>query len=123
MEEIKLFNQLNFLKNEIEKDLSVLNTLQCDLMLKDVYEKNRTMCEKLTCSQNEFEVKIEEFKNENLRLEKELEKKANFIFDKESQIKRLNENIKDILEENKRINLNNCDLKSNGFIYCFILFA
>ena len=111
MEEFKLFNELNFLKNEIEKDLTVLNTLQCDMMLKDAHEKNRELTEKLRSSHNELEFKIDELKKEISGLEKKLEKKEKILTEKEEQIRGINDNLKLTIEENQRLNWNNCELK------------
>jgi len=117
MEEIKLFNELNFLKNEIEKDLTVLSTLQCDMMLKDINEKNRELSEKLRSSQNELEFKIDELKKEIFGLEKKLEKKEKILSEREEQIRRINDNLKLTIEENQRLNWNNCELKGKFMLY------
>ena len=122
MEEIKLFNELNFLKNEIEKDLTVLSTLQCDMMLKDAHEKNRELSEKFRSTQNELEFKIEELKKEISGLEKKLEKKEKILSERDEQILGMNDNLKLTIEENQRLNLNFRELKGKFLLYSIKFF-
>ena len=89
-----------------------MNTLNCDLKIKSVLERNSKLSEDIANLKNEFEVIKEEKVKEKLCLMQELERKDNIIEKKDSQSSKLNENLKNFVEENKRLNVENVNLRS-----------
>jgi hypothetical protein len=105
MEEIKLFYELYSIKNEIERDLSVINKLECDVKMKSILDKNRELDDEMLLIKKGFDLEIQDKKSEILRLRNEIETRDEIIEDQDSRIKKLNESLKDMIDENKRMNV------------------
>lgn len=103
MEEIKLFDELNFIKNEIEKDLNNLDKIQNDLKIRVVYDNNKELSDRVCMLTNDYNLKISELKNHNLSLEKEIVKVNSNLGEKDKEIIQMKENMKNLIEENKNL--------------------
>src|SRR5690349_20401882 len=113
MEEIKLFEDLNFIKNEIEKDLNTLEKIQTDLKLRVVYDNNKELSDRVYILTNDYNARINELKNENSSLEKEISKLNNQLNDKHTEVLKIKENMKNLIEENKNLMSSLNNIKGN----------
>ena len=119
MEENKLFNELYFIKYQIQNDLNILKNLQNDLKLKNLNEANKNLLETICLVKSEYQINLEKVEKENLNYVQEVAHQGNIIVEKENQIKILKEKLSDFAEENKIINFKFVELKSNLLINTF----
>ena len=120
MEENKLFNELHFIKYQIQNDLNILKNLQNDLKLKNMNEINKNLSETICLVKSEYQMNLEKVDKENLNYVQEFARQGNIIVEKENQIKILNEKLTDFAEENKMMNFKYVELKSNLLIILFM---
>jgi hypothetical protein len=119
MEENKLFNELYFIKYQIQNDLNILKNLQNDLKLKNMNDTNKNLLETICLVKSEYQMNLEKVEKENLNYIEELAHQGNIIVEKENQIKILKEKLSDFAEENKIMNFKFVELKSNLLINTF----
>jgi len=120
MEEFKLFNELYLIKYEIERDLDAINKMQCDEKLKSIIGKNRELENEMLLIKQGFDFEIQEKISENLSLNNEIERRGEIIEERDGKIRKLNDTLKDLIDENNRINVEFNNLK--GILLCFINF-
>jgi hypothetical protein len=106
MDEIKLFDEINKIKFEIEKDLITVEKLQSHLNLKSIYENNKNLNTKLISLSSDFNININELKAKNGYLEKEVFRLNDSIVMKDKEIFQLKNNNLKIIEENEILDSN-----------------
>ena len=111
MEEIKLFDELNFIKYEIEKDLNTLEKIENHLKLKIVYDNNKELSDRVFNLTNDYNNRINELKCHNTYLERDHSKINEILNDKDKEISRLKLGMKDIIDENKNLQISLSRLK------------
>ena len=98
MEDIKLIYELNFIKNEIEKDINVINKLENDLKLRDIYHNNKDLSNTIASLTDDYNLRLNELKNKNILLEKGLYKLSDQLEDKEKEENNIKEGFNTYLE-------------------------
>lgn len=96
MDDINLFIEISCLKQEIQNDLHKMDKISNDLDLQAIYESNQELSNKIYQLNQNCTSKIENLKNQNNKLEKEILRLTNFNHNQEAKINQLT-------EENDRI--------------------
>ena len=88
MDDINLFIDLGAIKHEIEKDFRRIDKIANDLDLQAIYSSNQELSDKVYQMNQNCTKKIENFKSQNQKMEKEIVKlnTANINKDNEIQI-------------------------------------
>jgi ribosomal protein S3 len=112
MEAFNLFNQLNYIKNEIDEDLGRLRILQKDLQLRSVSDNNKELEDRVRLLDSEYFRRDEESKKIRDELKIQVIRCEEVIGDKDREIYLLNEKMKELMQDNKVFEINLNTLKS-----------
>lgn len=91
MDDINLFIEISSIKQEIQNDLHKMDKISNDLDLQAIYESNQELSNKIYQLNQNYTSKIENFKNQNNKLEKEILRLTNLNHNQETKIKQLTE--------------------------------
>jgi ribosomal protein S3 len=112
MEAFNLFNQLNYIKNEIDEDLGRLRILQKDLQLRSVNDNNKELEDRVRLLDSEYFRRDEESKKIRDELKIQVIRCEEVIGNKDREIYLLNEKMKELMQDNKVFEINLNTLKS-----------
>ena len=102
MDDINLFIELSSIKQEIQNDLHKMDKISNDLDLQAIYESNQELSNKIYQLNQNYTSKIENFKNQNNKLEKEILRLTNLNHNQETKIKQLTEENESIKAEKEQ---------------------
>lgn len=105
MEEINLFHELNKIKIEIDKDLSIIDMLEYELKLKTNNHTNKELQIRINKINEHFGTQCEQLKNENYKFKTEIEKLNELCFEKDNLIQKLNTNLNVAHKEGKNLEI------------------
>jgi hypothetical protein len=114
MNEFRIFNELNSIKNEIEKDMNILEKLENEIRIKTVYENNKDLSDTIFNMNKEFKDKIYVLKDNNLNMEKEIKYYKNTISEKDNIIENNLAFVKSLKDENNNLSQYIHKLKSKN---------
>lgn len=102
MDDINLFIEISSIKQEIQNDLHKMDKISNDLDLQAIYESNQELSNKIYQLNQNYTSKIENFKNQNNKLEKEILRLTNLNHNQETKIKQLTEENESIKAEKEQ---------------------
>lgn len=102
MDDINLFIEISSIKQEIQNDLHKMDKISNDLDLQAIYESNQELSNKIYQLNQNCTSKIENFKNQNNKLEKEILRLTNLNHNQEAKIKQLTEENESIKAEKEQ---------------------
>lgn len=102
MDDINLFIEISSIKQEIQNDLHKMDKISNDLDLQAIYESNQELSNKIYHLNQNCTSKIENFKNQNNKLEKEILRLTNLNHNQEAKIKQLTEENESIKAEKEQ---------------------
>ena len=108
MDDINLFIDLGAIKHEIEKDFRRIDKIANDLDLQAIYSSNQELSDKVYQMNQNCTKKIENFKSQNKKMEKEIVKLNTANINKDNEIQKLIQEINKIKKQNE-----NCLKKLN----------
>lgn len=108
MDDINLFIDLGAIKHEIEKDFRRIDKIANDLDLQAIYSSNQELSDKVYQMNQNCTTKIENFKSQNQKMEKEIVKLNTANINKDNEIQKLIQEINEIKKQNE-----NCLKKLN----------
>ena len=108
MDDINLFIDLGAIKHEIEKDFRRIDKIANDLDLQAIYSSNQELSDKVYQMNQNCTKKIENFKSQNQKMEKEIVKLNTANINKDNEIQKLIQEINEIKKQNE-----NCLKKLN----------
>lgn len=101
MDDINLFIDLGSIKHEIEKDLRRIDKISNDLDLQNIYSSNQELSDKVYQMNQNCTNKIENFKAQNKKMEKEILKLNTTNINKDNEIQKLIKGINEIKKQNE----------------------
>ena len=108
MDDINLFIDLGAIKHEIEKDFRRIDKIANDLDLQAIYSSNQELSDKVYQMNQNCTKKIENFKSQSQKMEKEIVKLNTANINKDNEIQKLIQEINEIKKQNE-----NCLKKLN----------
>ena len=101
MDDINLFIDLGAIKHEIEKDFRRIDKIANDLDLQAIYSSNQELSDKVYQMNQNCTKKIENFKSQNQKMEKEIVKLNTANINKDNEIQKLIQEINEIKKQNE----------------------